>query len=116
MVEREAPHVLLPDKIWRFVWRTNSPVEPRFVHGLFQNQAIRKLLSEMASGTSASMKNISQAKLKTLPIIVPPLDQQMLYGELVGKTRRLYFRAGVVTSGAAALVSSLMPRLLRDGA
>ena len=116
MVEREASHVLLPDKIWRFVWRTNSPVEPRFVHGLFQNQAIRKLLSEMASGTSASMKNISQAKLKTLPIIVPPLDQQMLYGELVGKTRRLYFRAGVVTSGAAALVSSLMPRLLRDGA
>ena len=116
MVEREAPHVLLPDKIWRFVWRTNSPVEPRFVHGLFQSQAIRKLLSEMASGTSASMKNISQAKLKTLPIIVPPLDQQMLYGELVGKTRRLYFRAGVVTSGAAALVSSLMSRLLRDGA
>jgi len=113
MVECEAPHVLLPDKIWRFVWRTNSPVEPRFVHGVFQNQTTRKLLSEMASGTSGSMKNISQSKLKTLPIIVPPLERQMLYGELVGKMRQLYFRAGVVTSGTATLASSLMSRLLR---
>ena len=114
MVEREPPRVLLPDKILRVVWRENSPVEPRFVHGLLQSSAMRDIVRQMASGIS--MKNISQAKLKTLPIIVPPLDQQTLYGELVGKTRRLYFCAGVVTSGAATLVSSLMSRLLRDGA
>ena len=113
MVEREPPRVLLPDKILRVVWRENSHVEPRFVHGLLQSSAMRDIIRQMASGIS--MQNISQAKLKTLPIIVPPLDQQMLYGNLVAKTRRLCLRAGVVTSGATALMSSLMSRLLRDG-
>ena len=115
MVEREAPDVLLPDKIWRFVWRANSPVEPRFVHGLFQNQAIRELISEMASGTSASMKNISQAKLKTFPIIVPPLDLQRRFTQLIATVRSTISVAEFCSRTTSELGASLMSRLLRDG-
>ena len=116
MVEREAPDVLLPDKIWRFVWRENSPVEPRFVHGLFQHQGIRELISEMASGTSASMKNVSQAKLKTLPIIVPPLDLQRRFTQLIATVRSAISVAELCSRSTSELSASLMSRLLRDGA
>ena len=112
MVEREAPDILLPDKIWRFVWRSDSPVESRFIQGLFQNPATRRVISAMASGTSSSMKNISQAKLKTLRIIVPPLDQQSRYGELVAKARELFSLAEAASKCAAALSSSLMAKLI----
>ena len=116
MVEREAPDVLLPDKIWRFVWREYSSVEPRFVHGLFQNQVIRELISEMASGTSASMKNISQAKLKTLPIIVPPLDLQRRFTQLIATVRSTISVAELCSRTTSEFGASLMSRLLRDGA
>ena len=112
MVEREAPDVLLPDKIWRFVWQADSPIEPRFVHGLFQNRATRGVISAMASGTSSSMKNISQAKLKKLRIIVPPLERQKRYAELVAKAREVECRAAIAGTRAEEASASLMTELL----
>ena len=112
MVEREAPDVLLPDKIWRFVWQADSPIEPRFVHGLFQNRATRGVISAMASGTSSSMKNISQAKLKKLRIIVPPLERQKRYAELVAKAREVECRAAIAGTRAEELSASLTTELL----
>ena len=112
MVEREAPDILLPDKIWRFVWQTDSPIEPRFVHGLFQNRATRGVISAMASGTSSSMKNISQAKLKKLRIIVPPLERQKRYAELVAKAREVECRAAIAGTRAEEISASLMTELL----
>ncbi len=44
----------------------------------------------MATGTSRA--NISHAKLKTLPIVVPPLEQQMRYGQPVARARDLFSR------------------------
>ena len=41
------------------------------------------------------MKNISQAKLKKLRIIVPPLERQKQYAELVAKAREVEYRAGI---------------------
>ena len=111
MVEREAPDVLLPDKIWRFVWQADSSIEPRFVHGLFQNRATRGVISAMASGTSSSMKNVSQAKLKKLRIIVPPLERQKRYAELVARAREVECRAAIAGTRAEEISASLMTEL-----
>lgn len=116
MVEQEAPSVLLPDKIWRFAWQENSPVAPRFIHGLLQNKTVRSLIGALASGTGGSMKNISQAKLKTLPVIVPPLEIQVEYERVVHKARGLLLRAEEAATATSDLSGSLMERmLLSDG-
>ena len=115
MVEREARGVLLPDKIWRFVWLARSPVEPRFIQGLLQNEATRWSMSEMATGTSASMKNISQAKLKMLPIIVPPIERQRRFAELVATTRYLSWSSIVADTASGALAASAMSKTLDVG-
>ncbi|MBX3516804.1 MAG: restriction endonuclease subunit S [Rhodospirillales bacterium] len=81
MVEEVPSDSLLPDKIWRFCWLEPSPVLPIFLFHVLRYPSIRCMMSQMATGTSASMKNISQAKLKTLTIIVPPIHMQQRFVE-----------------------------------
>ena len=114
MVEHEVTGVLLPDKLLRFVWREDSLVEPRYVHGLLQTPAMRKVIREMASGIS--MKNISQAKLKTLPVLVPPLDLQRHYTQLVETARSTASIAKSASRTVSKLSASLMSRVLEANA
>lgn len=81
LVEDVSPNTLLPDKIWRFRWLEPSPVLQLFLFHVLQNPSVRSILSEMATGTSSSMKNISQAKLKTLKTIVPPISLQKTFSK-----------------------------------
>ena len=114
IVEHAVPNVLLPDKIWRFVWRDDSAIEPVYMDGLFKHASVRAALSKMATGTSGSMKNISQSKLKTFPVPIPPLDLQRRFVEIVGAARALTREGESRTRVAAALLESLMSRLLQD--
>lgn len=59
-------NLLLPDKLWRFVWQSPNRVDPVFVHYLFQQPEFRGIVSQRATGTSGSMKNISQATKEKL--------------------------------------------------
>ena len=113
-VERAAPNVLLPDKIWRFVWRDDSAIEPVYMDSLFKTSSVRAALSTMATGTSGSMKNIAQSKLKTLPIPLPPLALQRRYTGMV-EAARAVARVGESGAGLAATVmASLRSELLGD--
>lgn len=67
---------LLPDKLWRLVCREPSLVHAEFLLALLQNASLRIALSKLASGTGGAMKNISQEKLRALPLPVPPLERQ----------------------------------------
>ena len=114
MVEHPTPNVLLPDKIWRFVWRDDSTIEPIYMDSLFKHASVRAALSKMATGTSGSMKNISQSKLKTLPIPLPPLALQRRYAETVEAARAVARVAESSTTAAAILMASLTSELLRN--
>lgn len=75
-VESECDDLVLPDKIWRFVWRKNNPPNPRFVHALFSTPPFRRELSKRATGTSGSMKNISKDKVLSIGVALPRRDEQ----------------------------------------
>lgn len=75
-VESTYEKLVLPDKIWRFVWREGNTPNPRFIHALFSTPSFRRQLSKRATGTSGSMKNISKAKVLGLEVGLPNRDQQ----------------------------------------
>lgn len=112
MVEHPTPNLLLPDKIWRFVWRDDSTIDPIYMDSLFKHASVRAALSKMATGTSGSMKNISQSKLKTLPIPLPPIALQRRYAGIVKAARALARVEDSGTGLAAILMMSLTFRLL----
>jgi type I restriction enzyme S subunit len=73
------PNLLLSDKLWRFVWHELPRAEPLFVNYLFRQPRFRAEIGRRASGTSGSMKNISQNKVLSINVGFPPLELQRIF-------------------------------------
>jgi type I restriction enzyme S subunit len=81
---KETPaNLLLPDKLWRFVWHEPPKALPLYVCSLFQSPQFRSLIGGLASGSSGSMKNISQAKVFSIKVGHPPLQLQYKFTKIV---------------------------------
>lgn len=78
-VTNTPPNLALPDKVWRFVWK--SEAEPTFWHALLSTPAIRRRISRLASGTGGSMKNVAKAKLEAMPVPHIKLDRQLQFAD-----------------------------------
>jgi len=112
-VHETPPDMILPDKIWRFVWRQPLKVTPHFVHALFNHHSVRAEMGRRASGTSGSMKNISKPKVLSMEMPLPPLDLQMKFAKVVEQLRRV--RCSNLESGTEfdGLFNSLVQRSFR---
>ncbi|QDV21270.1 Type-1 restriction enzyme EcoKI specificity protein [Gimesia panareensis] len=83
LVERSYPDILLSDKIWRFVWKQPENVDPRYMLALFQHPSVRREISNNATGTGGSMKNISKGKLMSIRVTLADPEQQRQFGKKV---------------------------------
>jgi type I restriction enzyme, S subunit len=89
LVDETPADLLLPDKLWRFVWRQPEQVDRVYVWALFQTAHMRDQLGRRATGTSGSMKNISQEKVFGIQTMVPPLYQQREFARRIHCLRKL---------------------------
>jgi type I restriction enzyme S subunit len=112
LVHKAPEGVLLPDKLWRVVLKRNGQVAPMFLLSVLKDRSVRAAMSQLATGTSSSMQNISQAKLKTLPVIIPPLQLQHQFANLVEAAQARARLAAKADSLAAGLSRSLLDKLL----
>lgn len=74
IVERDYPNLMLPDKILRLVLRDN--VSPRFVMYALRTRDVRRYFSKEATGTSDSMRNLSQPKMERAQFNLAPRAEQ----------------------------------------
>lgn len=112
-VEHTPSNILLPDKLWRFVWQKPAMVEPLFIWALFQTKALRREIGRRATGTSGSMKNISQAKVFGISTILPPLDLQRDFVRRVAIVEKLKAAHRASLAKMDALFASLQHRGFR---
>ena len=105
-----APNLLLPDKLWRFVWKEPRAVEPLFIWWLFQAPNVRRELARRATGTGGSMKNISKPKVLTLRVPVPPLPLQNEFARRVSEIRSLRAEQAASRERIDALFESMLHR------
>lgn len=110
LVEKTNGVTLLPDKLWRFVWRDYRRVHPRFALHLFQQATVRAMLSSIASGTGGSMKNISQAKLRQLRLPLPPIDLQRNFAAKAESVGAIVAQQDEAWEKATAIFNSLLQR------
>lgn len=108
------PNLLLPDKLWRFVWKEPRTVEPLFVWWLFQAASVRRELGQRATGTGGSMKNISKPKVMTLEVPVPPLPLQKEFAQRVTEIRALETKQAASRTRLDVLFESMLHRAFND--
>ena len=83
-VEADHPNLMLSDKILRLV--TVRQVCKGFLVQALRTRAVRSVFEDQATGTSISMRNLSQPKIRLAPVCLPPLKEQK---RIVAKTEAL---------------------------
>jgi type I restriction enzyme, S subunit len=74
-VEQDYDDLYLPDRLWLLSVDT-AKVSSLWLSNVMTSKDFRRTLSEIATGTSGSMKNISKPKLQSIDIALPPLSEQ----------------------------------------
>ena len=79
---------MLCDKIFRVVFRENSPIEPAYLAEVMKIPQVRVQIESAATGTSATMQNITKPSLLALRLPLPPLpvQRQMIARSVAGRT------------------------------
>ncbi len=75
LVETSYPNLMLPDKILRVLYDPEV-VDARYLLYALRSRNARLHLEAEATGTSDSMRNLSQPKLRETPIALAPLPEQ----------------------------------------
>ena len=104
------PNLLLPDKLWRFVWKQPQVVDPLFVWWLFQSPSVRRELGQRATGTGGSMKNISKPKVMSLEVPLPPLPLQKEFSARASEIRAMQAEQAVSRCRLDDLFQSMLHR------
>lgn len=112
IVDRTNSKTLLPDKLWRMVWA--EPAEPLYMHALFQSPHVRQKLGKLSSGTSASMRNISQGKLFDLALPIAPYEWQKKFVERASSARSIVAQQSVATTKAQAAFDTLLANIFQE--
>ncbi|WP_287786958.1 restriction endonuclease subunit S [Acidiphilium sp.] len=81
-VPQSVSDLFLPDKLWQL--KPGKNVDVRWLSHVVADPAFRPKLASAATGTSASMKNISQEAFLALPVAIPPLPEQRRIAAILG--------------------------------
>lgn len=80
-------NLYLPDRLWAAKPKPNT--EMRFIASILCSDKGRKALSELAKGTSGSMKNITKADVLDLQILAPSLREQQKIADCISSLDEL---------------------------
>lgn len=110
LVRKTNGYTLLPDKLWRFIWKI--PMEPIYVNALFQTESIRNELGRLSSGTSASMRNISQEKLFNMTLPIAPHEIQLKFARVMKQVSLIKDKNKAVLDKSEEFYQSVLNKLL----
>lgn len=114
MVRQTPPKLLLPDKLWRIKLRQNAPADSGYLLHFLQLPHSRKIIGELATGTSGSMKNISKEKAGTIPILLPPTERQEQFIAVMRRVERLRAQQREADRQAENLFQTLLRRAFSE--
>jgi len=115
LVDEVPENIVLPDKLWRFVWHTPRNANPSFVRFLFQHPKFRHEIGKRATGTSGSMKNISQEKVLGITCALPPMELQEKFAHRVTSVEKLKATQQASLAKLDTLFASLQYKAFEGG-
>jgi type I restriction enzyme S subunit len=109
-VVETRPKLMLPDLIFRFKLKQDSPISPGYLWALLTHEGKRKTVQALAGGAAGSMPNISKTKLYSVEIELPPVDAQERYEKAFSRIWKLKKQLSANVQKLDALFTSLQAR------
>lgn len=109
LVDRDYPNLILSDKTLRLV--PNEEVgDPRFILYALRHWKARHYFESRATGTSGSMRNVSQGTINDCPIPIPPRPEQRRIADILAEADTLRRKR----ANAIRLVNDLIPSVFNE--
>lgn len=99
--------LLMPDLIFRFVFKEGAEINPIFIWKLLTCDSQRKAIQSLAAGAAGSMPNISKANLKAVRLPTPPILLQNQFAAIVEKVEGIKSRYQQSLADLEALYGAL---------
>ena len=81
-VDRDYKELYLPDKLWQTIPKLNTSM--KWLSYFLSSEHARYTLSNLATGTSGSMKNITKGEFLSLKVATPPYIEQCKIANILG--------------------------------
>ncbi len=75
-VDKDYEYLYLPDRLWQTVFRIGITIDTKWLSYVLKSIRFRMLLSFTATGSSPSMKNLTQEDFMKITIPFPVIDEQ----------------------------------------
>lgn len=109
-IGKDHPNLFLPDKLWQTVPQKNSCM--KWLSYLLASARIRYALSNLATGTSGSMKNITKSALLDLAISIPPHEEQKKIAQILSTWDKAITTTEQLLANSQQQKKALMQQLL----
>lgn len=80
-IEKDYPNLFLPDKLWQTIPKIGADM--KWLSYILASSHSRYILSNLATGTSGSMKNITKGELLSLKILIPTSAEQKKIAQIL---------------------------------
>ena len=113
-VAEDHPGLVLPDKLWQLV-PAPAIADGRWLQLVLSTPQMRGRISEAATGTSGSMKNIGREQFLALDVLVPPLPEQRKIAAILSSVDDAIAASQAVIDQIQVVKKALMAELLTKG-
>ena len=109
-VDVDYPNRFLPDKLWQTVPKPNSDM--KWLSYVLASDHSRYTLSNLATGTSGSMKNITKGELLSLKVLIPPATEQKKIAQILSTWDKAISTTEQLLANSQLQKKALMQQLL----
>jgi len=111
-VEATHPYLYLPDRLWQTVIREEKGSSVKWLCYVLNWEPVRKLIRDIATGTSGSMKNISKGVFLSIEIRIPSSEEQEAIANRIGAVDEAFITESEKLTKLKRLKQGLMQDLL----
>lgn len=86
-VRAARKRLMLPDLVFRVIWKEDSPIDGAFLAEMLRTTILRQQIESVATGTSPTMKKVTKPALLNLTFPLPPMAVQKQIMERVAAGR-----------------------------
>lgn len=109
LVEHDEPKLFLPDKLWKIIPEEEVTCT-EYLRYLLAHPKFREKLTKQATGTSGSMLNISQSKVRDIEMPVPPIKLQKQFADYVWRNYSIRNKLEASSQESTNLFNTLLRR------